>query len=81
MAKKKIEMIEEKYPSSDRIEILRLAKVVIAQQHDLDSIYSLYKKYINEKATMYRTDCNCYTSISHYFQTLLDWYSENSNKF
>jgi hypothetical protein len=83
MAKKKDsrENPDEMYSFSDSDEILRLYKVVIATQQDMDSIYHLYKKYLVKNAAMYRTDCNCSISISKYYQKLLEWYSENSKLF
>jgi hypothetical protein len=69
------------YSIEDKVEILRLAKVANASQVDMDSIYSLYKKYINDKAGMYRTNCNCSNSISKYWSTLLQFYSDNGGKF
>lgn len=70
-----------KYSNIDRVEILRLAKVAVAQINDLESIYSLYKKYIKPNAAQYKTNCNCSTSISRYYQDLLNWYSANGFKF
>ena len=66
---------------ADKDEILRLAHVVTALQKDMDSIYNLFKKYILPNAPMYKTNCNCSVSISSYYQKLLDFYSENMQKF
>jgi len=65
----------------DHDEILRLAKVAVASQKDMDSIYHLYKRYINIKAVQYQTNCNCKTSIGSYYQQLLDWFSSNRDNF
>jgi hypothetical protein len=70
-----------KHSNRDASEILRLAKVAVAVQSDMDSIYELYKKYIKPKAIMYRLNCNCSTSLSRYYQTLLEWYSSNGSLF
>jgi hypothetical protein len=69
------------YSVEDRVEILRLAKVAVATQADMDSIYELFKRYIRPNAVMYQISCNCNTSISKYYQLLLEWYSENADKF
>ena len=69
------------YEAEDQNEIVRLQRVVTATRGDCDIIYNLYKKYINNNALMYQTNCNCNTSISRYYQTLLDWYSSNSSRF
>lgn len=75
MAKKVIEYVIE---PDDSKEMARLAKVAIATHEDCESIYHLFKKYINPQAPMYRTDCNCYTSISNYWQLLMEYYSKNN---
>jgi hypothetical protein len=69
------------YIKSDQEEILRLAKVAVATQTDMDSIYYLFKKYVRPNAVMYQINCNCSTSISKYYQLLLEWHSENADKF
>ena len=72
---------DDMYSKYDQDEILRLYKVVVARHEDMESIYRLFKKYIIPNAPMYNTSCNCTTSISKYFQRLLEWYSVNANKF
>lgn len=86
MAKQKKEMIETQkennlYPIEDRLEIMRLFKVVNANQTDIDSIFNLYKKYINPKVVSYTTSCNCRGSISYYWAELSQWFSINANLF
>lgn len=74
-------METKKYALQDRDEILRLAKVAVATQQDMDSIYYLFKKYIRPNAVMYQVNCNCNTSISKYYQLLIEWFSQNANLF
>ena len=69
------------WSKEDQDEILRLAKVAVATQADMDSIYELFKRYIRPNAVMYQINCNCSTSISKYYQLLLEFYSENADKF
>ena len=69
------------FTEEDQLEILRLAKVVNATQADMNSIYELYRKYLVPNAPMYVTNCNCGSSISSYYQKLLDWYHLNTDKF
>jgi hypothetical protein len=69
------------WSKEDQNEILRLAKVAVATQADMDSIYELFKRYIRPNAIMYQINCNCSTSISKYYQLLLEFYSENADKF
>jgi hypothetical protein len=83
MKKKKIEPIveDEKFSNADALEILRLFKVAVATSDDLESIFKLYKRYINPGASTYSINCNCSISISRFYQELLDWYSQNANQF
>jgi uncharacterized membrane protein YjdF len=69
------------FNKEDQDEILRLAKVAVATKNDMDSIYELLKRYIRPNAVMYQTNCNCNTSISAYYQLLIEWYSKNADKF
>lgn len=73
--------VNRMYSKEDRLEILRLFKVAVATQPDIDSIFKLYKKYVNSGASTYSTNCNCSISISRFYQDLLDWYSKNGDKF
>jgi hypothetical protein len=69
------------YDVKDQEEIMRLYRVVNANQTDMDSIYYLLKKYVRPQAAMYILNCNCQQSISAYYQALLSWYEENKEKF
>jgi hypothetical protein len=71
----------QQYSKEDQDEILRLAKVAVATQADMNSIYELFKRYIRPNAAMFQTNCNCNTSISAYYQLLIEWYSQNASKF
>ena len=71
----------QKFSKADRDEITRLARVAVASQQDMDNIYELFKKYIRPNAVMYQVNCNCNTSISKYYQLLLEWYSSNADEF
>ena len=75
--KKKLEYL---FSEADKLEIQRLAKVAVATHNDCESIYNLFKKYINKEASMYRLDCTCYNSISNYWKLLIEFYSANSDK-
>lgn len=81
MSKKKELDPDRLYSVEDKVEILRLFRVAVATQMDMDSIYHLYKKYINKNAVMYQVNCKCHTSIANYYQQLLDYYSDNAEKF
>lgn len=71
----------QKFSKADRDEITRLARVAVASQQDMDNIYELFKKYIRPNAVMYQVNCNCNTSISKYYQLLLEWYSSHADEF
>lgn len=82
--KKDDEIVEVKsnlHPKEDADEITRLFRVVRATQSDIDSIFNLYKKYVNPKAATYRTNCNCNSSIAEYWRQLLQWFSDNRSLF
>lgn len=68
------------WSKQDAEEIQRLARVAVATQVDMDSIYYLFKKYIRPNAVMYQVNCNCNTSISKYYQLLIEWFSQNADK-
>lgn len=69
------------YTITDRDEILRLMKVGNADQNDINSIFHLYKKYINPNQQSYVMSCNCHHSIGALYEKLRDFYSQNGSKF
>jgi hypothetical protein len=85
MAKKKTEEItldpNRMYSLEDKNEIMRLFKIVNASQSDIDSIHSLYKKYIKSNARPPSTSCNCKGSVSHYWGEIKDFWSKNGHLF
>jgi len=81
VSKKQEEIKSDLYPKEDAIQMQRLWKVVKVSHEDMELIYGLYKKYINPNAARYATNCNCHTSISNYWRTLLDWFSKNGDRF
>ncbi len=81
VSKKQEEVQTGLYPKEDAEQIQRLWKVVRVDNAEMEMIYNLYKKYINPNAARYAVNCNCHTSISNYWRTLLDWFSNNGDKF
>lgn len=80
--KKKIDKNDERpYPKEDRDEIMRFYKIVNASQADIDSIYTLYKRYIAPNARPPATNCRCRTSVSNYYKELTEWFGKNSHLF
>ena len=69
------------YSVEDQEEIMRLYKVANASSGDMNSIYTLLKKYVRPNAAPYILNCNCNQSISAYYQVLLEWYSSNKELF
>lgn len=72
----------KKYPIEDKNQIIYYRQHPAGlTMRDADIIYMLYKKYVNPNAGMYSISCNCNTNISAYANNLLDWFSQNENKF
>lgn len=67
----------------DYNEIERLAKVSHPTSFDLDSIWSMYIKYIDGSApTPNRNGCStCSNSIVVYWRKLMAWWQDNKNNF
>lgn len=82
MAKKIIEKDPNRmFATEDSEKIRRFYRVATATREDMDEIYFFYKKYLNANARPYLTNCKCGSSISTYYQQLMDWYSKNADKF
>ena len=68
--KKKEQIITQIDPQIeiDCKEILRLRRITIPSGSDMDSIYNLYKKYIDKNASAPIRTCNsCGQSIQNYY--------------
>jgi len=65
---------------TDRNEIIRLHRIVSPTGGDMDSIYRLYKKYVDPTARQYNTNgCQtCGNSIVNYWRKLCEWWRYNS---
>ena len=63
----------------DKIELERLAKIVSPNGNDMNSIYDLYKKYVDTNARAPRMGgCNtCGNSIVNYWRGLINFYNKN----
>jgi hypothetical protein len=86
MKKEKVTKVEDKIDDEklrDKEEIIRLGRIVNPSSNDMTSIYTLYKKYVNSGAQMYRAGgCNtCGNSIVTYWRKLIDWYGQNRGQF
>lgn len=84
MAKKRQEEQVEApvlFPKEDRMTIEALKKVTHPTKDQMDTIYELYKKYINPVQPMYRTNCNCAGNIVGLYWRLLEWFDANTAKF
>jgi len=86
MAKKKVNVEEYKDPNrlwsvEDGKEIYSFYKIATATREQMDRIYHFYKKYVKPNARQYITNCKCGSSISAYYKGLMDWYSNNANRF
>ena len=65
----------------DRNELNRLQSTETPNQQDMDSIFELYKKYINPDVQGYTTGCSCGNSITKLYQGLMGWFLMNENQF
>lgn len=74
---------QEQQLIDDNNEILRLHKIISPSGGDMESIYSLYKKYVDENARQYNSSgCGtCGNSIVVYWRGLMSWYNINKNQF
>jgi len=68
-------LIEEK----DNEEFLRLAKVVRPIHTDIESIYYLYKKYVDPQAyPPSLSGCSsCGNGVVAYWRRLMEWFNKN----
>lgn len=65
----------------DRNELNRLQATETPNQQDMDSIFELYKKYINAEVQGYTTGCSCGNSITKLYQGLMGWFLMNEHQF
>jgi hypothetical protein len=66
---------------TDKDLLLKLRRVVAPNGEEMETIFSLYKKYINENARQYTTGCSCGHDIGTYYWDLMDFFSKNESKF
>ena len=67
----------------DNNEILRLHKIISPSGGDMNSIFTLYQKYVDSSARGYNTSgCqSCGNSIVVYWRGLMAWYNVNKGMF
>jgi len=68
-------------PKEEFNELVRLRGVAHANQHDMDSIFNLYKKYINPALASYKVNCQCSNAIHNLYWELLGWFAGNTHTF
>lgn len=73
--------MSELFKKEDELEILRLQKIEEPTGRDMESVFILYKKYINPELMSYNVGCSCSNSITKLYQELMYWYSMNVEKF
>ncbi len=66
---------------NDNTEFLRIAKIVRPTNADIDSIYQLYKRYVDPTARQPTlSGCStCGNSIVSYWRKLMEWYNVNKS--
>lgn len=66
----------------DKEELERIKRIVHPAGTDFNNIYTLYKKYVDNKAKFPTFGCSkCPGSIVAYWKDLTTWYHNNKNKF
>jgi hypothetical protein len=67
----------------DKTEILRLHKIISPTTDDMNSIYTLYKKYVDPKSRTFNAKVvqTCGNSIVLYWRSLCNWYNLNKESF
>lgn len=73
--------MSESFTKADADKIQSFYKIATASRQEMDEIFSMYKKYVNPNARPYITNCKCGSSISAYYQKLLNWFESNRSKF
>jgi len=64
---------------NDKKEIVRLISVTDPSKEDLDSIFRLYKKYLDPHIPGYVTGCGCSSDIKNLYHRLMDWFNKNNS--
>lgn len=69
------------FDKSDEDELVRICRIISPSVEDMDSIYNLYKKYINPNIDGYKSSgCNtCGNSIVNLWRGLSEWFNVNRN--
>jgi len=76
----KEEKLLEEQKEADRNEIIRIHRIISPSGADMESIYQLYKKYVDPNARQYNTNgCQtCGNSIVTYWRNLCNWWRTNA---
>ena len=69
------------YSYQDSLDIQSFFKIAFPSKVQMDSIFAMYKKYINAGAVTYDVNCACSTGLRAIYAALREWYIENANKF
>jgi predicted component of type VI protein secretion system len=65
------------FTEEERIELERILKLVRMDRQDMDSIFNLYKKFINPKLKVYNVGCKCQNNITKLQEKLINFYLSN----
>ena len=55
-------------------EIFRLEDIADPSHEDMESIFALYKTFINPDLLLYKKDCECSNSITNLYRQLMSWF-------
>ena len=65
----------------DLIEMNRLDNLTnLNSDYDIDSIYNLLKKYVNNTLTPPIKGCSCSSGVKNYYLMLMSYYKTNKNE-
>lgn len=62
------------FTDEERLELNRILKLVKMDHNDMESIFSLYKKFINPRHKGYNIGCKCQNNISKLKDKLIEFY-------
>ena len=68
--------------AADRTLIISLHKCIHPNGNDINNIYEMYKKYVDNGARPPKNGCNsCGNSIANYWRGLCSWWNANQHTF
>ena len=66
---------ESLFTEEERVELERILTLVRLTKQDMESIFHLYKKFINPHLKIYNVGCKCQNNITRLQEKLIDFYA------